>query len=255
MKRLLILVLALGAITATTMNATAAEKKAKAPKPAKTSTKSKVKAAEAPAEKSETSAVDIALAAIDAQIESAKIDKSKDGWRTRLPLPRVVTFDSAKEYFATVMTNKGPVTIKLLPQAAPLHVTNFIYLARMGFYDGLAFHRVIPGFMAQGGDPLGNGTGGPGYDFGGEVDPNTMTFSRAGLLSNANRGPNTDGSQFFITFAPTPWLKGNFCVFGEVQGSQVTLVGLEKQGSQSGQTTEPLSMSKVTIEAKAKAAK
>lgn len=255
MKRLLVMVLALCAITATTMTpATAAEKKVKAAKTPKASAKAKEKANENSAVKSE-SAADAALAAIDAQIESAKLDKTKEGWRTRLPRPTAVTFDASKDYVATITTNKGPITIKLLPQAAPLHVTNFIYLARMGFYDGLAFHRVIPGFMAQGGDPLGNGTGGPGYDFGGEVDPNTMTFSKAGLLSNANRGPNTDGSQFFVTFAPTPWLKGNFCVFGEVQGSQVAMVGLEKQGSQSGQTTEPLSMSKVTIEARAKATK
>lgn len=252
MKRWLVLVLALGAITVTiTTPAGAAEKKAKAPK---ASAKAKEKANANSAPKAEAGA-DAALASIDAQIESAKLDKTKDGWRTRMPRPTAVTFDAAKDYVATITTNKGPVTIKLLPQAAPLHVTNFIYLARMGFYDGLSFHRVIPGFMAQGGDPLGNGTGGPGYDFGGEVDPNTMTFSKAGLLSNANRGPNTDGSQFFVTFAPTPWLKGNFCVFGEVQGSQVAMVGLEKQGSQSGQTMEPLSMSKVTIEAKPKATK
>lgn len=210
------------------------------------------KAAARPAKAGARKASDAALAAVDAQIAAAKVDKSQAGWRTKLPLPKAVAFDAKKDYVAVVETNKGRIELKLDPVAAPLHVTNFVYLSRLGFYDGLSFHRVIPGFMAQGGDPLGNGTGGPGYDFGGEVTP-AMDFAKSGLLSNANRGPNTDGSQFFITFQPTPWLKGSFCVFGEVISGQETLKLLEGAGSKSGKTGEPLAMTKVSVEARDRA--
>ena len=100
-------------------------------------------------------------------------------------------------------------------QAAPLHVTSTLYLTRLGFYDDLIFHRVITGFMAQGGDPLGNGTGDPGYEFAGAFE-SQLRHDKKGLLSMANSGPNTDGSQFFFTFVPTPWLDGKHTIFGEV---------------------------------------
>jgi cyclophilin family peptidyl-prolyl cis-trans isomerase len=144
-------------------------------------------------------------------------------------------------------TNKGPVKIELLPDVAPMHVTSFIYLTRMGFYDGLAFHRVITGFMAQGGCPLGTGTGGPGYQYGGEFSP-SVKHGTGGLLSMANAGPNTDGSQFFLTFVPTPWLDGKHTIFGKVVEGIDTLEKLEAAGSQSGKTSEPLKIEKVTIE-------
>ena len=192
---------------------------------------------------------DKAMMNIEKQIEAAKVDKSKSGWRTSLPKPEVATFDEAHEYFAHIETNKGPVTIKFLPSVAPMHVTSFIYLSKLGFYDGLAFHRVIPGFMAQGGCPLGTGTGGPGYKFGGEFDPN-VKHDKGGLLSMANAGPGTDGSQFFLTFVATPWLDGKHTIFGEVTEGMDTLKKLEAVGSRSGTTSEPLKMDKVTIEVK-----
>ena len=190
---------------------------------------------------------DKSLMTIDAQV--AKVDKSKPNWKTTLPKPEMMTFDDTKTYWAHMTTNKGPITIKFLPKVAPMHVTNFIYLSRLGFYDGLKFHRVITSFMAQGGDPLGNGTGGPGYQFAGEFDP-AVKHDKGGRLSMANAGPGTDGSQFFLTFVPTPWLDGKHTIFGEVTDGMETLKKLEASGSQSGATSEPLGIEKVTIEVK-----
>ncbi|MBI5934872.1 MAG: peptidylprolyl isomerase [Chloroflexi bacterium] len=112
------------------------------------------------------------------------------------------------------MEKGGTFVIKLFADKAPITVDNFVKLARQGFYNGTTFHRVIDGFMAQGGDPEGTGTGGPGYTFQDEISD--LSFDRAGLLAMANSGPNTNGSQFFITFAATPWLDGNHTIFGEV---------------------------------------
>jgi cyclophilin family peptidyl-prolyl cis-trans isomerase len=192
---------------------------------------------------------DKAIAAIDAQVGKAAVDKTKDGWKTRLPKPEKVAFDPAHKYFANMQTNKGPVVIQFMPDVAPMHVTSFIYLSRLGFYDGLKFHRVITGFMAQGGDPLGNGGGGPGYMFGSEFSP-TVRHDTPGLLSMANAGQGTDGSQFFLTFVPTPWLNDKHTIFGKVTEGMDTLKKLEAAGSQSGATSEPLSIVKVTIEVK-----
>ena len=130
-----------------------------------------------------------------------------------------------------------------------MHVTSTIYLTRLGFYDGTNFHRVIPKFMAQGGDPLGNGTGGPGYQYDGEFDPK-VRHTKPGLLSMANRGPGTDGSQFFITFVPTPHLDGKHTIFGEVIGGRGVLQELERHGSSpSGRTSKPLVIKKATVRA------
>ena len=175
------------------------------------------------------------------------MDKSNSGWRTKLTKPEKVEFDLAKTYVAVMETNKGPIKIQLMPDTAPMHVTSFIYLSRLGFYDGLAFHRVIPGFMAQGGDPLGNGMGGPGYQYAGEFSPKAK-HDTPGILSMANAGPNTDGSQFFITFVPTPFLDGKHTVYGKVVEGMENLKKLEAAGSQSGKTSEPLKIEKVTIQ-------
>ena len=184
---------------------------------------------------------------IDQQITKANVDKSRSGWKTRLPKPEKVEFDTSKSYFALVETNKGPIKIQLMPDVAPMHVTSFIYLSRLGFYDGLTFHRVIPGFMAQGGCPLGTGTGGPGYKFDGEYSPKAR-HTNAGVLSMANAGPGTDGSQFFITFVPTPFLDNKHSIFGKVVEGMDTLKKLEALGTESGRTKEPLKIDKVTIE-------
>jgi cyclophilin family peptidyl-prolyl cis-trans isomerase len=183
---------------------------------------------------------------IEQQIASASVDTSKPGWRTKLKAPKVASFDPARRVLARMETNKGAITIRLMPEVAPMHVTSFSYLAKLGYYDGLSFHRVITGFMAQGGCPLGTGTGGPGYTFGGEFKPN-VRHDRGGLLSMANAGPGTDGSQFFLTFVPTPWLDGKHTIFGEVIEGMEVLKALEKAGSRGGETSEPLRMEKVTV--------
>jgi peptidylprolyl isomerase len=206
------------------------------------------KAATAKTKKLATGAIDKTIATIDAQIAAAKIDKKTAGWKTRLPMPKVATFDPAKKYYARMVTNKGMMLIEFKPKVAPMHVTNFIYLSRLGFYDGLKFHRVIKGFMAQGGDPLGTGGGGPGYQFAGEFDPNTK-HDQAGVLSTANAGPNTDGSQFFIMFRAYPSLDMHYSIFGQVVEGLDVLSQMEAAGNPSdGPPLEPLSIAKVTIE-------
>lgn len=123
--------------------------------------------------------------------------------------------DTTNDYFATIKTEKGDIRVALFPEAAPKTVNNFVFLSRDGFYDGVTFHRVIPGFVAQGGDPTGTGRGGPGYQFEDEVEGNPNTHE-AGALSMANAGPNTNGSQFFIVYEPQPHLDGKHTVFGRV---------------------------------------
>ncbi len=131
------------------------------------------------------------------------------------PRPPVGALDTSKTYTATFETDKGEFKILLFDDEAPLTVENFVNLATIGFYEGTMFHRVIPDFMAQGGDPLGTGTGGPGYQFQDEFH-GSRQHDKPGVLSMANSGPGTNGSQFFITFAPTPHLDGMHSVFGEV---------------------------------------
>src|SRR5262249_13163603 len=165
----------------------------------------------------------------------------------RLPKPQMLSFPAGGIVRAHVTTSKGPLVVRLFADTAPMHVTSFAYLARLGFYDGLTFHRVIPQFMAQGGCPLGSGTGGPGHRFDGEFAPG-VKHDRPGLLSMANAGPGTDGSQFFLTFVPTPWLDGKHTIFGATEGGETVLQALEACGTPSGRTKEPLLMDKVTIE-------
>ncbi|MFO7773985.1 MAG: peptidylprolyl isomerase [Dehalococcoidia bacterium] len=120
---------------------------------------------------------------------------------------------------ATIKTEKGDLVLELFARDVPMTVNNFVELARDGFYDGLTFHRVIPGFVAQGGCPNGDGTGGPGYQFDDEITEHTHV---TGALSMANSGPNTNGSQFFITYAPQPHLDGKHSVFGQlIEGTDV----------------------------------
>jgi peptidylprolyl isomerase len=129
--------------------------------------------------------------------------------------PPAMTIDVNKHYTATLHLDKGDIVIELLPQAAPITVNNFVFLARQGFYDGVTFHRVLSGFMAQSGDPTGTGSGGPGYTFQDEFSPG-LQFDAPGVVAMANSGPNSNGSQFFITYAPEPHLTGVHTIFGRV---------------------------------------
>jgi cyclophilin family peptidyl-prolyl cis-trans isomerase len=130
--------------------------------------------------------------------------------------PPAMQIDPAKQYTAILHTEKGDIQIELFAAQAPRTVNNFVFLAREGFYNGTMFHRVIRGFMIQGGDPKGTGTGGPGYRFNDEPSALALKHDRPGILSMANAGPNTNGSQFFITHVPTPHLNGKHAVFGRV---------------------------------------
>ena len=130
-----------------------------------------------------------------------------------------ISIDTSKKYTATIETEKGNLILELFSKDVPVTVNNFIFLARDGFYNGITFHRVIHGFMAQGGDPTGTGSGGPGYKF---ADEFTEHKHETGTLSMANAGPNTNGSQFFITYTPQPHLDGRHSVFGKlVKGMEV----------------------------------
>lgn len=133
--------------------------------------------------------------------------------------PPEMKIDINKTYMAKIETNKGIIELELYFEHAPKTVNNFVFLAREGFYDGISFHRVIGDFMIQGGDPTGTGGGGPGYSFEDEVEENPLTHEK-GVISMANAGPNTNGSQFFITHSPQPHLNGKHTVFGKVVAGQ-----------------------------------
>jgi len=133
----------------------------------------------------------------------------------RWATPPLLEIDTKKKYQATMSTDKGDIVIDLFADKVPNTVNNFVFLARQGYYDGTIFHRVIADFMAQGGDPTGTGMGGPGYQFADEFD-RSLQHDKPGVLSMANAGPDTNGSQFFITYAPTPWLDRKHSVFGQV---------------------------------------
>ena len=139
--------------------------------------------------------------------------------------------DPSKSYRATFKTEKGDITVELYADRAPRTVENFVNLARSGFYDGTTFHRVIGGFMAQGGDPTGTGTGGPGYQFGDEFHP-SLRHDAPGILSMANAGPGTNGSQFFLTYGPTPHLDDKHSVFGKVTAGMDVLRSLRERDPQ-----------------------
>jgi cyclophilin family peptidyl-prolyl cis-trans isomerase len=161
--------------------------------------------------------------------------------------PPPMTIDPESYYYATLKTEQGDIEVQLFADRAPVTVNNFVFLAREGFYDNTTFHRVLDGFMAQAGDPTGTGSGGPGYQFQDEIYPGG-SFDRPGLLAMANAGPGTNGSQFFITFAPTPWLDGNHTIFGEVIGGQEVLDLLTRRDPQQGPDFEGDLLETVEIE-------
>jgi len=140
---------------------------------------------------------------------------------TKLKDYKITAEESLKQQYAKVDTAKGVIWLKLFPEEAPNTVANFAHLGNSGFYDNLNFHRVIPGFMAQGGCPSGTGTGGPDWAIECETEKNTSTHT-PGTLSMAHAGPNTGGSQFFITFVDTPHLDGVHTVFGAIEEDDST---------------------------------
>jgi peptidyl-prolyl cis-trans isomerase A (cyclophilin A) len=154
-----------------------------------------------------------------------------------------------EEDIVTLTTDDGVIVIKLDSVNCPKHSENFKKLVKEGFYDGTTFHRVIPGFMIQGGDPLGNGTGGPGYRFADEFHPE-LNFDRPYLLAMANSGPGTNGSQFFITVAETSWLNRKHTIFGEVKDEAskkiVDAIGTVKTGGQD-RPVQAVKINSVTI--------
>lgn len=140
--------------------------------------------------------------------------------------PPAMSIDPKKKYTAVMKTDLGEMHLALFADKTPRTVNNFVYLAREGFYDDTTFHRVIDDFMVQGGDPTGSGRGGPGYRFEDEFD-SSLKHHKRGVLSMANAGPNTNGSQFFITHLDTPWLDGKHAVFGELISGEETLMAIK----------------------------
>jgi cyclophilin family peptidyl-prolyl cis-trans isomerase len=141
------------------------------------------------------------------------------------------TLDTSKSYTARFKTERGDIVVELYADRVPRTVENFVNLARAGFYDGTTFHRVISGFMAQGGDPTGTGTGGPGYQFDDEFHP-SLRHDGPGVLSMANAGPGTNGSQFFLTYGPTPHLDDRHSVFGKVTEGMEVLRSIRERDPQ-----------------------
>ncbi|MCB9898868.1 MAG: peptidylprolyl isomerase [Planctomycetes bacterium] len=177
--------------------------------------------------------LDPAIAMLDAFAATQNIGPVKAAggqWRTNLAKPPQAEFTPGTDYFWNLETSEGPIKIKFMPQVAPMHVSSAIYLTRLGFYDGLTFHRNVRGFMAQGGCPRGDGTGNPGYKFAGEFDPD-VRHDRRGLLSTANSGPGTDSCQFFLTYGPSPSLNGKYTIYGEIVEGMDTLDKIEAKGT------------------------
>jgi len=143
-----------------------------------------------------------------------------------------MVIDPKKKYTATFHTQVGDFQVELFATQAPQTVNNFVFLARDGFYNGTTFHRVIRGFMAQGGDPTGTGMGSPGYKFADERGALSLPHDRPGILSMANAGPNTNGSQFFITFGPTPHLNGKHGVFGVITSGMDKVLSIAERDPQ-----------------------
>jgi len=165
---------------------------------------------------------------------------------TERPAPPSGALDSSKSYSARFVTERGEIVCELYAADAPLTAENFVNLARTGFYDGTTFHRVIRGFMAQGGDPTGTGRGGPGYQFGDEFSPRRH-HDAAGVLSMANAGPNTNGSQFFITFGPTPQLTGGYTIFGQVVEGMDVVNGITRRNPEENPSFEGDAIDTITI--------
>jgi peptidylprolyl isomerase len=152
--------------------------------------------------------------------------------------PPPMQIDVNKSYTATLRLAKGDVVIELLPKVAPITVNNFVFLARQGFYNGVTFHRVIPNFVAQGGDPTGTGGGGPAYFIPNETRPD-VTFDGPGVVAMANSGKDRNGSQFFITYAALPSLNGGYTIFGHVTSGMDIVNGITPRDPSKNPTAPP----------------
>lgn len=185
---------------------------------------------------------------IDEQIEEGEIDKTKENWRTRLPKFPDAPFPDGLAYHWMLKTSEGAMTFRLNHAHAPEHVRNILYLTQLGFYDGLKFHRIIPGFMAQGGCPYGRGNGNPGYFLKLEATPK-VKHDEPGVLSMA-RSPRPDsaGSQFFITLDKAPHLDGNYTVFGRIVEGKEVLERLEAAGNPDPRSKGTPPLTTITIE-------
>ncbi len=159
--------------------------------------------------------------------------------------------DKEKQYTATVkMAKGGEFVIQLYPDKAPITVNSFVFLARQGFYNGVTFHRVLQGFMAQGGDPTGTGGGGPGYEFANE--DSDLKFDKAGVVAMANAGRDTNGSQFFITFGPQPSLNGGYTIFGQVISGMDVVNGIKLRNPDDNPTFQGDAIESITITEKSR---
>ncbi|HNK63996.1 MAG TPA: peptidylprolyl isomerase [Anaerolineales bacterium] len=171
---------------------------------------------------------------------------SSSGEPKQYDAPPPMTIDVNKKYFATVEMQKGgSFVIQLYPDKAPITVNSFVFLAREGFFDGVTFHRVLDGFMAQGGDPLGTGQGGPGYEFVNE--DSDLTFDKEGVVAMANAGRDTNGSQFFITFGPQEFLNGGYTIFGQVIEGMEVVHGITRRDPDANPTAPGDAIKTITI--------
>jgi peptidylprolyl isomerase len=169
------------------------------------------------------------------------------GQKKTYDAPPPMTIDPNKNYTATFTTPRGDFVVKLRPDLAPQTVNSFVFLAKEGFFDGLTWHRVLPNFMAQGGDPTGTGTGGPGYHVPDEFT-DKVKFDKPGILAMANTGqPNSGGSQFFVTTAPADYLDGKYTIFGEVQQGQDIVNGIPLRNPEENPTTPGEQIVKISI--------
>jgi cyclophilin family peptidyl-prolyl cis-trans isomerase len=175
-----------------------------------------------------------------------EVPKAADKEKPMFDKPPKMEIDPRKAYSAEMQTSCGTIVLDLFAKETPTTVNNFVFLARQGFYDGVTFHRVIPGFVIQSGDPQGTGAGGPGYQFEDEI-VKSLKFDQPGLLAMANSGPNTNGSQFFITTSQPEHLNGLHTIFGQVAEGMDVVREIESRGTQEGIPSEKVYIEKVTI--------
>jgi cyclophilin family peptidyl-prolyl cis-trans isomerase len=181
------------------------------------------------------------------QRETGAIDTTQPNWKRSLATFPAVQYRPESTLRAHIQTDRGDILLRLRPDAAPRHVANFVYLCRLGFYDGVPFQFITPGRRIQWGCPIGDGRGGPGYRFAGE-DQTALLHDRSGRLSTANAGKNTDGCIFFITLRSMPWMDGKHTVFGEILAGQDVADAVGATGSKLGVPRERTLIQSVTIE-------